>query len=106
MHSWSFVCASLYVTIASCFSTGTTLLSSWLHLFPQRQVYKIADRAVYVYLVFQTLGVMKHFNKTLYIKLLPLDSTSDSYFLLRAGGNIDMAIVPAYEVGAQNRVGP
>jgi hypothetical protein len=105
MHSWSFVCASQHVLIASCFSTGTTLLSSWPCLLPQRQVYSITVRAVYVYPVFQLLDIMKYFNKTLYLKLLPLDSTSESYFLLRATSNIDMAIVPACKVGALYRVG-
>ena len=58
------------------------------------------------YPVFQLLGVMKDFNKTLYIKLLPLDSTSESYFLFRAGSNIDMTIVPVCDVRALYRVGP
>ena len=54
----------------------------------------------------QIIKNTQYLYRNLYMKLLPLDSVSGMYFSFRAGGNIDIAIVPAFKVGALHSVGP
>jgi hypothetical protein len=63
MSSWRFISASLNVSMASCLSTGSTLLSSLPYLLPQRQI-RISLLGLLCLCSLSPLGILKDINET------------------------------------------